>query len=163
MTATSSSGRSTSKVDRTSRGNRGDDSHPQTRVFFSVGSLSSLCCLDVFTSCGLTVDAPSPASFSVTTTRGRTQSQYTPLHTHAYAHVKLLFDSWSVNSSLSSPLSQGSFLAVPDNWSGSEPGAENVVHCFLDLFTDHQVILHTVTMSYTYALCLWNKVFKNDL
>lgn len=36
--------------------------------------------------------------------------------------------------------SQGSFLAVFDNRSRSEPGVEDVVHRFLDLFTDHQVI-----------------------
>ena len=54
---------------------------------------------DVFTNCGLTEDVPSPAFFSATTTRGRTQSQWTRLHTrlsafrtlwHAYIHLRLL-------------------------------------------------------------------------
>lgn len=35
---------------------------------------------------------------------------------------------------------QCSVLEVPDNWSRSEPRVEDVVHCFLDLFTDYQVI-----------------------
>lgn len=50
--------------------------------------------------------------------------------------VDILFLLWPVMLRFS----QGSFLAVSDNWSGSEPGVENMVHRFLDLFTDHQVV-----------------------
>lgn len=53
-------------------------------------------------------------------------------------HVWLLFLS-SVQSNLNCS-SKGSFLALSDNRSRSEPGAEALVHCFLELFTDHQVI-----------------------
>lgn len=41
---------------------------------------------------------------------------------------------------------QGSFLAVPHNGSRSESGVENVVYCFLDLFTDHQVSVYNIVV-----------------
>lgn len=43
---------------------------------------------------------------------------------------------------------QGSFLAISDNWSWPKPGVEDVVHCFLDLFTNHQVSI------------IWNTFFS---
>lgn len=48
-----------------------------------------LCLQDVFMNCGLMEDAPCPAFFFATTTRGRTQSKYTLLHTQL--SVKIMY------------------------------------------------------------------------
>lgn len=99
-------------------------------------------------SCGLTEDVPSPVFCSVTTTSGRTPSQYAHMYSvhihHIWlfpVHICISFFSSLPPLVLSPPL-QSSFLEVSDNRSRSEPGAEDVVHCFLDLFTDHQVSIH---------------------
>lgn len=92
--------------------------------------------LGVCMNCGLTEDAHFPVFFSVTTTRGRIQSQYLQLH-----HITTEILAFAVHIFLTViSLYKGPILEIFDHRRWSEPGVENVVHRFLDLFTDHQVI-----------------------
>lgn len=112
--------------------------HSEVRPLLTARGLA-LRNIGVSTSCVLTEDARSRVFFSVTTTRGRIQSQYLQLHRTKGTNASEPFAAQTVLWPGSFSL-KGSVLEVFDNGCWSEPGVEDVVHCILDLFTDHQVI-----------------------